>query len=131
MALFRTKYDKSRVYRVIIYLPEHVALYLNLYALAEGNARTQTVRALVETWYRETSERMTEEMLIDKVITRAEIQWDVIQSVARTKAQYESFDDFLDQLEKELSREKGNVAKIDQSIIHTIIRRLDEKNKSR
>ena len=132
MPLFRTKYDKSKTQKVVTFIPESVTLYLNLHCLAHGHTRTQAVRELVEAWYRRTYEDMPEEVLIDKIIDTAEKQWEIAQSVSKTKAQYENFDDFLDQLENELSneyRKKRNLPLLDPTICKTVISRLDEKNK--
>jgi len=130
MPLIRTKYDKSRSHKlqIVILMEESIALYLNLHSLAMGTSRTQTIRSLIEQWYAYTSADITEEMLIDKIMARAEQQWEVLQQHARTKSQYENYDDFLDQLEREL---KNKDPKIDRGIVKTIIRRLDEKNKDR
>jgi len=127
MVLLRTKTGKKAPCKVHAYLPEYMLDYLNLYALAMGKFRSKILLGLVEDWYSLAIEDKTEEMLIDLIVENVQNQWEMLQRAAKTKSKYISFDDFLDQLETELS--SGKKPQINSETAKTIIRILDEKNK--
>ena len=66
-------------------------------------------------------------MIIYLIVENVQNQWELLQRADKTKSKYISFDDFLDQLETELS--SGKKPQINSETAKTIIRILDEKNK--
>jgi len=126
MSILRDKRGKPKIKVVNLWMPIKQYYYFNLYALAKGTTRAYILRNIIGNWERNVFPNNTEEMLIDAVIVRIETQWDLIQRGAKTKAQYKSFDDFLNQIEDELPRKEP---KIDPVVAKVIIQRLHEKNK--
>ena len=123
----RGKRRKKDWYRFTILLKEDVIRYLYLYCLAMGETRSFTVRELVDDWYHTTKEEWPADVLFERIVDAIERQWKISQT-GKSKAtpRYDNFDQFLDQLESELSK---SYSKVDPVTTKALIHRLDEKNR--
>jgi len=57
------------------FVPSQVSSYLSLYALAHGITKSMIVRELIEDWYRDQRGDRPEDVLIEKVVAIAWIEW--------------------------------------------------------
>lgn len=128
MVLIRTR-RRSRLEQILIYPSKELTRYLNLFALAHNTTRMSIIRDVLESWHRTVLEELPEEMLIEKVITSVEKQWELSRRADKTrnKPRFKDFDEFLDQLENELNNKKPRINTV---TIKTIIQILDEKNQA-
>ena len=104
--------------KLIFRIPNDMMEYINLHALSTGTSRATIARIVLQNWKleKEKSGHSVEE-LYERIIFRIEKQW-----ISKQKTMYETFDDFIAELERELIRRKTNTF-----LIRNIIRKLYEK----
>ena len=131
MVLLRTKRGGNlSLHKVVIYLPQFMVDYINLYSLANKKRRGTLITNVLRDWYDGVYEVETEDILIDIVVHELQNQWDLVQRTAKTRKRFADFDEFLDQAEAELGTSSyGAHPKLNANVVKSIIRILDEKNK--
>ncbi len=125
MTILRAK-RQSKYKQLRIFLPtdkyNDVLNYMELYALANGVSKSSIVRELIVDWHVHKSSITSTTKLIDNIVYQVYGIWQ------NKKAKYDNFEEYLDQLEKELS---GNRTPIDGPTVKIIIRKLYDKHEEK
>lgn len=94
--------------------------YASLHALNKGIPRSELFRNLITEWYDDVKDRVSEDAIFDSIVYQIYKIWQ------NKKSKYKNFDEYLDQLERELTIQRSP---IDKDSVIRIIRMVDEKNK--
>ena len=84
------------------YVPSQVSSYLSLYALAYSITKSMIVRELIEDWYRDMRGDLSEDVLIDKIVNIAWVEWKSVES----KFPDSDFQKYKADLSKQLDNKK-------------------------
>lgn len=102
-----------------VLVPWEVFDYITLLALSKGRTYSSLVCKIVEDWYEQESQTASQHILVMNIIRRAWIMW----NAELTQSKYETFEDFIDQYEKEL-----DPFRLNEDVKTEIIQALYAKN---
>lgn len=117
MAIFRAE-KGVKIKNVVITFPPKIVEYLSIYSISRGYARSKLLREIITRWYEEMLGEQSLETVYDVVVQKVYEIWQT------KKSRYEDFEEYLDQLQRELSFRRSP---IDDEAIKIIVQKLYEK----